>query len=118
MLTRDDAENFSRRWAQAWNDRDLDMILTFYSEDVVFHSPRIMDVLDSDTPYLTGKSALNNYWSLALDDAREIFFEIDDIFISSDGLTLTYANHRSQQVAETFIFDEDGKIREAVVAYK
>lgn len=117
MFTRDAAKDFVRRWTQAWNDRDIDMILAFYSEDVVFHSPRIREVLETDTPYLTGKTALRNYWSLALEDAREIFFETDAIYLSSDSLTLTYSNHRNQQVAETFIFDPDRKIRESVAAY-
>ena len=117
MFTRDAAQDFARRWTQAWNDRDIDMILAFYSEDVVFHSPRIREVLETDTPYLAGKEALRNYWELSLDAAREIYFDIDAIFLSSDSVTLTYSNHRGQQVAETFIFDPDRKIRESVAAY-
>ena len=117
MLTNDAAQNFARAWTQAWNDKDVDALASLYSDEIVFHSPRMEAVTGSQTPWLAGKTALRNYWSLALDDAPDIFFEIEDILISSDALTLLYINHRGQKVAETFIFGEGNLVRESVTAY-
>jgi hypothetical protein len=35
----------------------------------------------------------------------------------SDALTILYTNDRSQQVAETFIFGENGKVARSIAAY-
>lgn len=117
MMTVDKAERFARTWVQAWNDHDLETVLAHYSGDIVFHSPRIREVLAEDTDALSGKAELRRYWSVALQNAREIYFEMDRIYVGSDTVTLIYTNHRQQSVAETFVFGADGRIEESFSAY-
>ena len=40
-MERESAERFAAAWIAAWNSHDLARILAHYTEDVVFHSPRI-----------------------------------------------------------------------------
>jgi len=117
MLDRNKAEAFARAWLAAWNDRDIDRILSHYSDGVVFHSPRIAHVLGNGAPSVAGKAALRDYWTEALKRAPELFFELEAVLTSSDALTLLYTNHREERVAETFLFDVHGEVREAVAAY-
>jgi hypothetical protein len=117
MLDRNKAEAFARAWLAAWNDRDIDRILSHYSDGVVFHSPRIAHVLGTGAPSVSGKAALRDYWTEALKRAPELFFELEAVLTSSDALTLLYTNHREERVAETFLFDAHGEVREAVAAY-
>ena len=35
----EEREKFAREWLRAWNERDLDRILSHYTEDVQFQSP-------------------------------------------------------------------------------
>ncbi len=118
MLDRGQAETFAREWVSAWNDKDLDAILAHYAEDVVFHSPRIAIVLETQSPVIVGKAALRNYWSLSLDHAPDLFFAIESTLVSSDAIVILYTNHRGQSVAETFIFNSEGDVRESVAAYR
>ncbi len=117
MLTRDTAEDFARSWVQAWNDRDIEAVAAHYADDVIYHSPKLMSVIEYDKPYLVGKTALVEYWNAAIEGARNLFFDVNKIFLSSDAVTLFFTNHRGQEVAETFIFNEDGKIRECIASY-
>ena len=39
-------------WKEAWNSHDLDRILTLYSEDVIFKSPRIRTVSGEESGVL------------------------------------------------------------------
>jgi SnoaL-like domain len=113
----DFATAFARDWVQAWNDHDLDLILSHYAEDVVFHSPRIRVVTGRDVDSLSGKIALRDYWGKALGRLRDLFFEIDQVLPGSDALTILYTNERSQSVAETFVFGSDGKVVRSIAAY-
>ncbi|MEZ5997236.1 MAG: nuclear transport factor 2 family protein [Hyphomonas sp.] len=118
MLSREFAEAFASDWLSAWNDRDIDRILSHYADDVVFHSPRIALVMGNDAASVTGKKALQAYWTEALAKAPQLFFALDDVLVSSDAVTILYTNHREQQVAETFVFNEDGEVRLSVAAYR
>lgn len=117
MINPDDAQSFAREWVKAWNDHDLQAILSHYAEDIVFHSPRIRTVTGQDIDALTGKAALGDYWSKALSMARDLFFEIDQVLTGSNALTIFYTNHRQQQVAETFVFGTGGKVVTSIAAY-
>lgn len=117
-MNRVDADEFARGWLEAWNDRDLDAILSHYADGVVFHSPRIAKVMDTNQGFVSGKPALREYWANALEQAPDLFFELDEVLVGSDAVTLLYTNHRDQMVAETFLFDEDGEISCAIATYR
>jgi hypothetical protein len=117
MLNRAFAEEFANDWLSAWNDRDIDRILSHYADDVVFHSPRIALVMGNDATTVHGKKALQTYWTEALSRARSLFFAIDNVLVSSDAVTILYTNHREEKVAETFIFNEDGEVGVSIAAY-
>jgi hypothetical protein len=113
----DKAQRFTREWVQAWNDHDLEAILSHYAEDVVFHSPRIRMVTGRDVDSVSGKAELRAYWSAALQKLRNLYFEVDKVLVGSDALTILYTNERSQYVGETFVFDADGKVVRSIAAY-
>jgi len=118
MLDRVFSESFARDWLSAWNDRDIDRILSHYADDVVFHSPRIALVMGNGAATVRGKKALRVYWTEALARARQLFFELDDILVSSGALTILYTNHREEKVAETFVFNSDGEVSLSIAAYR
>ncbi len=117
MIDADSAQTFAREWVKAWNDHDLAAILSHYAEEVVFHSPRIRMVTGQDVDAVNGKAALRDYWDKALSLARDLYFEVDQVFTGSDAVTIVYTNHRQQQVAETFVFGADGKVVRSVASY-
>ena len=117
MLSRAFAEEFANDRLSAWNDRDIDRILSHYADDVVFHSPRIALVMGNDATTIHGKKALQTYWTEALSRARSLFFAIDNVLVSSDAVTILYTNHREEKVAETFVFNEDGEVGVSIAAY-
>jgi ketosteroid isomerase-like protein len=117
MIDRDRAEHFARDWIEAWNAHDLDAILSHYSDDIVFRSPRIALVMGDNIEFVTGKPALARYWSKALAIAKDLHFTFDRLYVGSDSLTIAYRNHRGQHAAETFVFGADGLVKESIAAY-
>jgi ketosteroid isomerase-like protein len=110
MIDRTFAEHFAKEWIDAWNAHDLDAILAHYADDVVFHSPRIALVMGEQIDLVAGKPALARYWRKALANARDLHFTFDS-------LTIAYRNHRGQSVAETFVFDASGLVKESIATY-
>lgn len=117
MIDVEFSTRFARDWVKAWNDHDLEAILSHYAEDVVFHSPRIRVVTGRDVDYVSGKPELRAYWGKALTLLRDLFFEVDQVLAGSDAVTILYTNERSQSVAETFVFGPDGRVKTSIAAY-
>jgi ketosteroid isomerase-like protein len=118
MIDRKWAGKFVDEWLSGWNAGNLEALLQHYASDVVFRSPRIADVLGGSQAYVTGIAALADYWRTALDRAKDVHFDIREVFIGSDAITILYRNHRGQDVAETLVFDNNGKVVEGIVAHR
>ena len=117
MIDRAFAERFAKEWIEAWNAHDLDAILSHYADDVVFHSPRIAQVMGEPVAFVAGKPTLARYWGKALANAKDLHFTFDRLYIGSDSLTIAYRNHRGQNAAETFVFDDARLVKESIATY-
>jgi ketosteroid isomerase-like protein len=117
MIDRAWAERYAREWAANWQAKDLDAILSHYSPDIVFRSPRISVVLGIERTSVSGLQELRNYWLKALERAKEIRFDIEDVGVGSNALTILYRNQRGDHVAETLVFGEGHKVVEGIVTY-
>ena len=117
MIDRQSAERFAADWIAAWNSHDLDVILSHYADDVVFHSPRIALVMGEAVDLVAGKPALARYWGRALAGSPDLHFTFDRLYVGSDSLTIAYHSHRGHHVMETFVFDAAGIVVESIATY-
>src|SRR5215475_13514130 len=62
-------------------------------------------------------SALRSYWGQALAARPDLKFELLDVLVGHECLTVLYRNHRGQHAAETFEFGADGKIVRSFACY-
>jgi ketosteroid isomerase-like protein len=113
-----DPKAFAAEWVAAWNARDLDRILSHYADDIELVSPRAALVVPSSGGVIRGLAALRAYWTAALARSPDLRFELDDVLSTVSGATLLYRNHRGERVAETFLWNDSGKVTRSVVAYR
>lgn len=109
------ADLFAKHWIEAWNTHDIEAILSHYADDVVFLSP--VALKREGIGRIVGHAALRAYWTAGLAAQPQLRFTLDKVLGGFDSLTLIYQNHRDQSVAETFEFDEAGKVVRAYACY-
>lgn len=112
-----DPQTFAHEWIAAWNESDLDRILSHYADEVIFRSPRIGLVTGDATCVVRGIDALRPYWQQAFDRNPNLRFELERVYASKDVITIAYRNHRGQNAAETLLFDERGLVAQGLAAY-
>jgi len=117
-MTRKEAETFAAAWAAAWNARDVERVLAFFSEDIAFVSPTALAVVGTAT--VQGKAALRAYWTQAMSRIGSLKFTLDRVVWDATAreLAIVYLSGidgRARRVSENLTFAEDGLIKSAEV---
>jgi limonene-1,2-epoxide hydrolase len=69
-----DPHRFAEAWAAAWNNRDLDAVLSHFSDQVVFSTPKSLEAVG--VPTVAGRNALRAYWEKALGRISQLHFSV------------------------------------------
>jgi hypothetical protein len=99
------AQQFATDWLEAWNAHDLEVILSHFSEEIVFSSPLALRIVEDSNGVLRGKEQLRAYWSEGLRRNPELHFEIENLYLGVTSLVIHYRNHSGGLVNEVLIFE-------------
>lgn len=110
MIDEDWARAFARDWIEAWNSHDMERILSHYSDDFQMSSPLVVERTNRSDGILRGKESIRAYWEPSLTGHPPLAFELIDLLVGMDSITLYYRNVGKRVVAETLIFDGDGLV--------
>lgn len=110
------AEQFANHWVEAWNNHDLEAILSHYADDFEMTSPLIAERMGVEAGKLTGKSAVGEYWAKGLAAKPVLHFELIQVFCGVGSLIIHYQGRRGL-VAEIFHFNNQGKVFKASAHY-
>lgn len=114
------AKEHVEKWITAWNNHDLKTLLSRYSEDIQFSSPKIRAVLPGrNSSKLNNKKELEEYWSLALKEKYpNLMFESKDLIVYNNIIILEYYaslnNVDRTLVIEKFEFENNKIIKSSV----
>ena len=103
-------------WERCWNSHDLDLILSHYSEDIVFRSNKAIPLVG--TGEIKGKDKLRAYWDKALTSQPDLKFKVLDVFEGYNMLVILYENHKGILATETLCFNECDQIIQASACHR
>ena len=117
-MKREEARAFASRWADSWNQRDVEAVLAHFHDDVTFTSPTALAVVGSAK--VQGKPALRDYWNTALKRIASLRFSLDRVAWDPDSreLAIVYTatiDGNSRRVSENLTFDAAGRVVTAEV---
>jgi len=116
------AKEHINRWTKAWNDHDITEILSLYSEDISFRSPKVALLYpDRTSARISSKRDLEEYFSLGLKKFPKLHFTTCDYFLKDRKVIMEYYgtsdNKIQWSVIEEFEFNDDGLIEKSSVYY-
>ena len=117
MLATERANEFARQWIAAWNAHNLDLIITHYSDDVVFSSPFVTRLGAGASGSLHGRAALLEYFGAALDKFPALNFRLRAVLIGIDTVTILYDSVNGLLAAETMALSDTGRITRVWAQY-
>jgi hypothetical protein len=111
-----DAQAFASEWAAAWNAHDLDAVLAWFADDVLFTSP-LAKRLDPDSDgVVRGKAALRAYWKAGLAKAPDLGFTVNWVMQGVDLVVIGFRNEQGVDRCEVLRF-RDGLVVEGHGTY-
>jgi ketosteroid isomerase-like protein len=113
-----DATAFAQRWISDWNRKDVEAVLTHFSENAVFTSARAKAIVGS--PRVEGKSSLREYWSKAINRIQSIRFTLDYVISEGDRISIVYIaeiDGKRMRSVEFLAFGDEGLVREGEAMY-
>ena len=112
------ASRFTSEWLQAWNEHDLDRVLSHYSDDFEMFSPVIVQVTGNQEGRLQGKQAVARYWAKALAIFPNLHFTHICTLVGVNSLVIHYLGATGKRVAEVFQFNAQGLVIRAHAHYE
>jgi ketosteroid isomerase-like protein len=119
-MTRDQAAAFAHSWIDGWNARDVERILSLYTEDAVFTSPKAAALMGHGTQ--EGLAAIRRYWEFALQRITSLRLELLEAHWDPEAAALwvvylSELNGTRHRSCELFKFGAGGKVREGEAFY-
>jgi hypothetical protein len=105
-MTTPEPRAFADQWIKAWNARDVETVLAWYADDVVFTSPTALRVVPSSGGTVRGKTALREYWTLALEGLPNLHFELLGVYAGIDTIALHFRNQLGGLAIEVLTFHD------------
>jgi len=113
------AREIAEDWVAAWNTRDLERILSHYTDDVLFSSPSVVTRYGEPTGMLRGKHALREHFRRGLETfGVNVRFTIIDVLSGVNGYTVYYLRENGATVVDNVIVNASGKAMQVHAHYR
>lgn len=106
------ARQFAEDWVAAWNRRDLEAILSHYTDDIILQSPLALERLGLPEGRVSGKAAVRAYFQHGLDMTPNLHFELIDVLIGVDGVTILYSRETNTLVGDVTVLNDQYQVIE------
>lgn len=117
MITREQALQFADEWVSAWNDHDIEAVLTHYTDDFEMSSPVMLQMGLGLNGTLKGKDKVRDYWQQAMKKYPDLHFGLIEVLSCIDTVVIYYTSIAGKKAAELFFFNGEGKVYRAMGHY-
>jgi SnoaL-like protein len=102
---------FSSKWIENWNNRDIDAVISHFTNDCTFESPIALELTGRSV--LHGKNELRAYWNAAMKRINSLRFTLVSSCWDRMNRTLcvcylSEVNGFRMPACESMVFDADG----------
>ena len=98
------AHAFVRDWVDSWNRHDVDAVLAHFADEVTFTSPVAARIVEGSEGVIRGKQALRACWTAGIRLIPNLHFDLIDVYVGIDTLTINYRNQNGGLVNEVLRF--------------
>jgi len=89
-MTNKDVENIAVRWFEAFNEHDLEKLLSLYDDHAQHYSPKLKQRHPETGGLITGKEALRAWWQDAFHRLPDLHYTVVRLTANADRVFMEY----------------------------
>jgi hypothetical protein len=105
-----EAIRLADRWVDAWNRRDLLVLLALHAEDVEVHSPFVTLLPSVRGAAIKGKAALSAHFEASWAAGPRNRMTLEDVHLETDGVRLDVRGGCAPRMEMEFRLNDQGRI--------
>lgn len=99
-------EDFAKKWIAAWNNHDVDAILSHYAENLEFHSPFVSLLDFNNEGIIRSKEELRKYFTIGLHTYPDLNFKLEKVLSGVHSVVIYYESVSNKMAAEVFFLND------------
>jgi hypothetical protein len=112
-MTPEKLQSIAFRWFEAFNNKELDKLLSLYDDEAKHFSPKLKIHQPETNGLVEGKAAIRDWWQDAFDRLPSLFYKVTSLTANGDRVFMEYIrqveNETDIQIAEVLEV-KNGKI--------
>ena len=117
-LTERRARELAEEWVAAWNEHDLEAILSLYAPGIVFQTPTIIDSLGIPDGRVEGLEDLRRHFVRGLERLPHLRFDLEAVYTGVSSIAMTYRWVDGTLVCELHEYDGQERIERVQTLYQ
>lgn len=109
--------DFAHSWLNAWNEHDVDSVLSHYADDVILISAVINKMLGHQEGISLKKIDLEKYCDQVFNNFPELKFKIEAVAVGYQCITIHYSSPGFHLHVEVINFNLSWKINKSISFY-
>ena len=89
-MNSEENKNIAIRWFKAFNEHDLEDLLSLYDEDAQHYSPKLKDRQPETNGLIKGKAALRAWWQDAFSRLPSLKYEVQKLTADNEQVFMEY----------------------------
>jgi len=90
-------KQIAKIWVDCFNKKDLDTLLSLYSEDARHYSPKLKIRKPETEGFIKGKTALRDWWQDAFKRLPDLNYEIIKLTADEEQVFIEYIRHTANE---------------------
>lgn len=92
-MTPEQNKNIALKWFEAFNEHDLEKLLSLYSDTAEHFSPKLKIRMPQTQGLINGKQALREWWQDAFDRLPTLNYEVIKLTADDEQVFMEYIRH-------------------------
>lgn len=110
-MTPEKLQSIAFKWFDAFNNHNLDQLLSLYDDDAEHYSPKLKIAKPETKGLILGKEALRNWWQGAFEQFPSLHYKVTSLTANGDRVFMEYVRtlngDEDMLVAEVLVVNED-----------
>jgi predicted SnoaL-like aldol condensation-catalyzing enzyme len=110
-MTTEKLQSIAFKWFQAFNDHNLEQLLSLYDEEAAHFSPKLKMRKPETEGLVVGQEALRDWWQDAFDRLPSLHYKVTSLTANTDRVFMEYVRtvegEEDMLVAEVLVVKED-----------